>query len=195
MRAGKWIWLGVLSVLVLVVSACAAPEIDVTDLALDLETQEVALPAGTLRAEAVPDAFVAAVDADLYIAIIPREADDGDGVQEVAAYLCDGLEVVAWLTGQVSDGQGTLTAGDIQVEIESLADEVRGTVTVAGGAPEAFTAVEVEGDAGFYQADAEVDGTRHLGRWIVLEDGSQRGAIVFYHEDDEQQDITYLFRR
>jgi hypothetical protein len=194
-RFSKWIWACVLSVLVLVVSACGAPDVDVTDMALDLETLEVEVPAGTLRAEAVPGAYVGAVNDDLYIAIIPREADGGDGAREAAAYLCDGVDVVAWLTGDVRDGQGTLTAGDTRVEIESIAADVRGMVVVAGGEPEAFTAVAVEGAAGFYQADAEVDDTGHLGRWIVLPDGSQRGALTLLHEDDEQQDITYLFRR
>jgi hypothetical protein len=195
MRFNKWKWACVLSLLVLVLSACGAPDVDVTDIALDLETLEVEVPAGTLRAEPVPGAYVGAVNDDLYIAVIPREADGGDGVQEVAAYLCDGVDVVAWLTGDVRDGEGTLTDGDTRVEIESMAGDVRGRVVVAGGEPEAFTADEGEGVAGFYQADGQMDDTSHLGRWIVLADGSRRGALTLLHEDDEQQDITYLFRR
>ena len=181
----------VFGVLVLIMVACATPT--VTDMSLDPETLEADVPSGVLAAEPVPGAFVGAVNNDLYIAVIPRE-DGGDGRQEVAAYLCDGVDVVAWLTGEVSDGQGSLTVGDTWVRIETMTGEVRGTVAVEGGDPVAFTAVETNRVAGFYQADAQVEGIRHLGRWIVMPDGSQRGAITLLHEDDEQQDITYLFR-
>ena len=191
MRYGKQMAGSVLSVLVLITSACVPPA--VTDMSLDLGTLEADVPSGVLSAEAVPGAYVGAVNDDLYIAVIPRE-NGGDGTREVAVYLCDGVEVVAWLTGEVRDGQGNLTVGDTWVEITNMAGDVRGTVAVDGGEPMAFAAVETNGVAGFYQADAQVEDTRHLGRWIVLPDGSQRGSITILHEDDEQQDITYLLR-
>ena len=153
--------------------ARGTPEIE--DMTLDLETLEAEVPGGTLRAEAVSGAYVGHVNEDVYIAIIPRETDEGDEAQEVAVYLCDGEDVVVWLTGDVRDGQGILTAGDTRVEIERMADRVSGTAVVSGGEPETFVAYEAEGIAGFYQARASVDDTRYLGRWIVLPGGSQRG--------------------
>lgn len=181
MRHGKWIWVFALLVLAMAVSACGTPAIE--DMTLDLETLEAEVPGGTLQAEAVPGAYVGALNDEIYIAVIPQGTDEGDGAQEVAAYLCDGEDVVIWLTGELQDGQGTLTADDARVEIESMAGAVSGTVTVAGGEPEAFTAVEAEGIAGFYQAALIVDeDTGYRGRWIVLRDGSQRGWM----EEEEE---------
>lgn len=156
------------------------------DMTLDLETLEAEVPGGTLRAEAVSDAYVADVNEDVYIAIIPRETGEGTEALEVAAYLCDGEDVVVWLTGDIRDGQGILTAGDTRVEIERMADRVSGTAVVSGGEPETFVAAEGERIAGFYEARASVDDTRYLGRWIVLADGSQRGWIM---EEEGQPQI------
>lgn len=176
-------WMIMLVGLTLAMAACGASEI--TDMTLDLETLEAEVPGGVLQAEAVPGAFVGAVNDDVYIAIIPQGTDGGDGAQEVAAYLCNGDDVVVWLTGELQEGQGTLTDGDTRVEIESMAGDVSGTATVTGGEPEAFTAVAAEGDAAFYQASEVVDGTGYRGRWIVLPDGRQRGYFQAMEEEEE----------
>lgn len=169
--------------LALALAACGTPEI--TDRTLDLETLEAEVPGGVLEAEAVPGSYVGPVNDDVYIALIPQGTDGEDGAQEVAAYLCDGEDVVVWLTGELQDGQGTLADGDTRVQIDRTAGDVSGTATVDGGEPEPFTAVAAEGDAAFYQASAVVDGTGYRGRWIVLSDGSQRGYFQAMEEEEE----------
>jgi hypothetical protein len=42
-----------------------------------------------------------------------------------------------------------------------------------------FTTTLATGDAGLYRAEAIVEGRDYIGGWIVLNDGRQRGAIVF----------------
>lgn len=192
MRKRHYIAGSLLSSLLLITIACVTPP--ATNMALDLETREASVPAGVLSADVVLGAFVAAVDDDLYIAVTVRE-DAADGTQTFAVYLCDGVETSLWLTGTVRDGQGSLQSGDTRVEIVGVGGGMHGTVALEGRQPVAFTAMRINGVTGFYQADAQIEGTRYLGRWIVLPDRSQRGAIVLLHEDDEQQDITYFFQR
>jgi hypothetical protein len=90
-------------------------------------------------------------------------------------FVTDGKQIGLWFSGDV----GVAGAGYFQFQDEELraiaghpsGKNFVGTVTVATGQHLAFTLVPAKGDAGLYRAK---DGSA----WIVLEDGSFRGAKV-----------------
>lgn len=156
---------------------------------LNLETLRADTPAGTVEAEPYwGDTYVGAVNEDLYIAVSFLEEVAAGPPVEALVYLC-GKEVGEYLTGEVGDGTTTFEGEVLDIELSLADDAVRGAVTLDGEEPQPFTANEAGGDAGMYTARFTDDGEDYLAGWVVLPDGSQQGYL---HEDDEQQDITYL---
>jgi hypothetical protein len=156
---------------------------------LDLDTLRADTPAGTIQAEAWENTYVGAVDEDLFIGVSLSKGINAGKPQDVTVYLCDREEIGGSLTGEVGTETTALEVEDASVELSLADDAVSGAVTVGDGQPQPFTADEASGDAGLYMAEATFDDTDYWAGWVVLPDGSQRGAL---REDDEQQDITYL---
>jgi hypothetical protein len=137
---------------------------------LDLETRQASFAAGDLTAERWNDTYVGRVTDDLFIGV--RAAPDGD---EVTVYLCDD-DLSILLEGALEDGSGSLSVGGAQVELEVADDTVTGTVALDGQDEVSFTASAAADEAGVYVAEGEVGGFEAVARWIVLEDGEQRGS-------------------
>ena len=127
---------------------------------------------------AAKGAFVGKVDGtDAYVALV----SDGSSV---VGYVCDSKKLSRWIdVSAVRDGTAKLGArnGDDLGEATISARSATGTITVAGE-PHSFRAVPASGEAGLYRAahvDQE-DGMLGKGEveagWIVLPDGTRRGA-------------------
>jgi hypothetical protein len=145
---------------------------------LDLETLEVEFPNGPTTAEPWDNTWVGQVSDDLFIGI--RIADAyGDAPREVTAYLCDN-DFWAVLDGELVDDAAALSDEDDETEVnlELIDDEITGSVSLAGQSPMDFSAEPASGDAGVYVAATEIDEVEVTGRWIVLEDGQQRGTEI-----------------
>ena len=123
-------------------------------------------------------AFVGKVDGtEAYVALVT----DGN---RVLGYVCDSKKLSRWIAvATIRDGTAVLNSrtGDELGEAMISAGRVSGTVTI-DGEPHAFRAQQAAGEAGLYRAarvDRE-DGKLREGEieagWIVLPDGTQRGA-------------------
>jgi hypothetical protein len=173
--------------LVLVFATAAAcgggPEVEVL---LDLETLQAEAPEGTYRAEAVPNAYVGAVDDDLFVALAFPEGGTADP-DPVAVYLCDGRDVSIWLAGELEGESGSLSNDDVEIAFERSGDDWIGTITFTGAMARAFTVSAAAGVAGLYRAEETFDEVRWIGAWIVLADGQQRGFRWGAEEEEELQ--------
>ncbi|HXV92029.1 MAG TPA: hypothetical protein VD813_01920, partial [Pseudonocardia sp.] len=92
------------------------------------------------------------------------------------AYVCDGKRIEAWLEGEVTGGEVTLSSADGTTTITGTLDEARSLGTVAvDGAQWPFAAQAVDAPAGLYEGRADVAGVANRIGWIVLDDGTQVG--------------------
>jgi hypothetical protein len=111
-----------------------------------------------------------------YIALV------SDG-KRVAGYVCDGKKLSVWLEDRaISDGRVNLASrqGDLLGEV-TLSDSVASGNVLLWGSSRGVDAVPAEGEAGLYRAakgKPGKTGSVEVG-WVVLNDGSQRGATSF----------------
>jgi len=122
---------------------------------------------------------------DIYAAVTTMRPVDGDEPNAAAVYFCDGKDVAEMMVGLLRD-EDRFTAfsrkgGD--VTLSRRGGKYVGTGTLADGTRVTFVASPVErgGPAGFYFAASKEDPSfrgADYGGWIVLPDGSQRGAIT-----------------
>lgn len=90
---------------------------------------------------------------------------------QVAAYICDGKQVEAWLEGTITDGELNLQGNDDASATGVVSDgAVFGTVQVQGK-QWPYAAQRAESPAGLYEGNGA---SARVG-WIVLQDGSQTG--------------------
>jgi hypothetical protein len=172
-RSGFYILVAVgLSVLLL--AACAPAESG--RLTLDLDTLQASAEPGDFQAEPVANALVGEVTEELFVAVVvPDVVEEG---QEVRVYLCDGENFAQWISGEL-DAAGEARLGErigaqVHLRIEENG-EVFGVAQVPGEGPQPFRATAATGDAGLYRAEETFNGVTHVGGWIVLPDGRQRG--------------------
>lgn len=97
---------------------------------------------------------------------------------EATAYVCDGAEIEAWLTGSVRNGE-LLLSGDADATLTGSFDDDRaqGETTVQGQDFD-FTIEFVESPEGLYRFADTVAGAEVEGGWIVLPDGTQVGLLT-----------------
>jgi hypothetical protein len=108
---------------------------------------------------------------DAYVSVFTL--DDG----QAGAYVADGADVAALVLGTTEDGSIDLRPSDeVEVVVGGGGGEVSGTVTL-DGEPHPFTAAASTGAAGWYRVRTEVDGDLVSAGYIVLADGTQRGAV------------------
>jgi len=143
------------------------------DRALNLETLRATAPEGTYEATKLENAYVGPIEDDLFIGV--SLTDD-----EATVYVCDGETVMTWLTGAFDAGEVMQFGGfedGAYVKFGVQDGLVSGAVSVPGRpSPLAFEARPATGDAGLFRAEESFDGVDHVGGWIVLEDGRQRGG-------------------
>jgi hypothetical protein len=99
--------------------------------------------------------------------------DDG----QAGAYLADGQRIATLVLGRIENGmldlepaRGTTVTGTAQ------GDMVQGTATI-DGSQYAFSAERATGTAGWYRGRATIAGQAVAAGYIILADGSQRGAV------------------
>ncbi|MBM7808946.1 hypothetical protein JOD57_004783 [Geodermatophilus bullaregiensis] len=108
-------------------------------------------------------------------ATIAMAVDD----DQVAAYLCDGAAIEAWLQGTVDGDTVTLTGRNGAGLSGSVTDgAVFGTVTTSSGLTLPFSAAESQPPAGVYESRTTLDGLATRIGWAVLPDGTQVGVAT-----------------
>ena len=144
---------------------------------LDLASLEAATHDMTFVAESYDNAYVGEVTDDLLIGVSldSRYADQADGV---SVYLCDSHDVSIYLWGDIEDGSATLSDDQVEVELTISDSDITGTVTLTGGEEQTFTASAATDDAGMYVATDSAGDIDLEVRWVVADDGRQRGRIV-----------------
>ena len=121
--------------------------------------------------------FVGALaDSDALIAVVL------DG-RQVLAYVCDGtaagVDTWGWFAGEAEAPQLTLVATNGAVLLVDLSGETpSGTVINRTGHQHGFGTEAARAPAGLWRAQGLVAGQPVLAAWVVLNDGSQRGAQV-----------------
>jgi hypothetical protein len=121
--------------------------------------------------------WVGEVTDDLFIAF---SIDEGYSEEsgDVSAYACDSGDASVYLTGELVDGEADLDDCVDKIELAIGEGEITGTLTLQGEEPQSFVAVPSSGDAGLYRSESIEKGEIEFTvRWVVLEDGRQRGGI------------------
>jgi hypothetical protein len=111
---------------------------------------------------------------DAFVAVVADE-------DSVEVYACDGESGIAErFTGEVDDPEDFTVSNDNGGEaVVAFADGAySGEVTLSDGSTHAFTTEAAEGDAGLYHPEALPEDIAGAG-WVVLNDGTQRGSILF----------------
>lgn len=100
--------------------------------------------------------------------------DDG----QAGAYLADGNGIAALVLGTRDGDKLALPANEDGVAVEaSVSGSTVSGVAVVNGREHAFSADSASGEAGWYRARTEVGGDPVAAGYILLADGSQRGAV------------------
>jgi hypothetical protein len=144
--------------------------------------ENVQVPAGPM-ADPTDDplfaeAFVGAVDDELFIGVLVAERPDEPDQKTVVVYVCDGDDVSTWLFADATGDRAVVQEGDTRLEMTLEDSGVHGLLDRAGAGPHGFVAVPASDEAGLYRAVATIEGRDYVGGWIVLNDGRQRGAIT-----------------
>jgi hypothetical protein len=119
---------------------------------------------------------------DIYAAFAISSPKDG-GASGGQAYFCDGTSIANWFT--LADKGGKLqfvaNSGETFDAVRGSDGAITATVTLSGKSyPVTAAQVDSNGEAGLYLADHAIDpdlAADERGGWIVLPDGTQRGAI------------------
>lgn len=117
--------------------------------------------------------FVGALTgSEAYVAVVA-------GKENVVAYVCDGQRGISELfTGRRSGDAFESRTGRARIGLELSDDEVRGRVALAGAKSGRFSADRARGRAGFYRKVTPRAGREVRLGWVVLADGTQRGAFT-----------------
>jgi hypothetical protein len=84
-----------------------------------------------------------------------------------------------WFGGPVENGGFNMaTESGIVVSGKLSENGATGSVRLVDGRALSFNAGPATGAAGLYRAEATINGVRHVGGWIVLPDGEQRGGVI-----------------
>lgn len=140
---------------------------------LDPVNLDAGLPEGA-EVRRYENPYVGELSEDLLIAISLSDAY-GDAPRDAWVYLCDGQSISRWATGEVDPDGGSLVEGNLEVSFSIADGEITGEVALPNQDPQSFTALPAGDDAGLFQAEYTVDEVESTIRWIVHEDGRQRG--------------------
>jgi hypothetical protein len=137
----------------------------------------IAPSAGAGSGKPISGTWVGQVEgSEAYVAIvIGKKGKD----RPAGVYLCDSATQAVWLFGDTNDRTLDLPGdGGASIDGTVTKQSVEGTITLADGTTLEFTATRAKRPAGLYRFDDEIDGDRYEGGWIVLDDGTQRGAVI-----------------
>jgi hypothetical protein len=149
----------------LLVALVAAPSVGAT-----------AVPA---RVKTVDGTFAgAAQGSPAYVAVYVDKADK-KGRHKVIAYVCDSQQVAEWFDQKNVKGNTlSLTSdGGARLKATLTKSAATGTVRLPDGTKLPFAAPRANEPAGLYRAEQTIAGQDYLGGWILLPDGTQRGAV------------------
>lgn len=130
--------------------------------------------------EAEPVLFVGTVtdNENEFVAV----AIDGENV---TVYICDGnpdeetVSIAQWFVGTLVDNTIAITADNGNSVAAVVAEDgVTGAFTFADGTTKAFVLALSEDDAGFYRSEFSIGDEDYVAGWIILPDGSVRGATL-----------------
>lgn len=130
-----------------------------------------------------PTTYVGYVDSEeATVAVI---IDD----DEATAYVCDGVNREAWLSGTAVDGELDLSGDEGSLTASYDGSTAEGETTV-DGQTWTFQIEQVDPPEGLYRfADTISGGAEVVGGWIVLPDGNQVGIVSV---DGESQPAAQL---
>ncbi len=104
-----------------------------------------------------------------------------DEERDALAFVTDGDRSVDWVDGAVRKGAARLgNDGGAVLEVAIAGDVATGSFTRPGSDPLSFEAAAVAAPAGLYRSSEFFADGDYVAGWIVLPDGSQRGAIRRY---------------
>jgi hypothetical protein len=131
----------------------------------------------TNASKAVTGSFVGTVEgSDAYVGVVVGHGG------EALAYVCDRAgESVDWLDGRLEGDAARLgNDGGAILEVTFADDRASGKFTRPESAPLTFTARSADKPAGLYRAREFFADGEYVGGWVVLPDGTQRGAVRRY---------------
>ncbi len=120
-----------------------------------------------------------------YTGTVPGSADYvgivvGPG-GDALAYVCDSGDSVDWVNGRLAGGRASLVNdGGATLDVQFTGHRASGTFKRPDSPPLRFTATPAGEPAGVYRAAASFADGDYLGGWVVLPDGTQRGAVRRY---------------
>jgi hypothetical protein len=98
------------------------------------------------------------------------------GAGQAAAYVCDGDQFEAWLSGDVVDGRMQLAGAGGATLTGTLEEGLVSGDLVAGGVATRFVATTAGPPAGVYRAEIEVNGQASVIGWAVVSEDVQVGV-------------------
>jgi hypothetical protein len=120
--------------------------------------------------------FVGKVEgSDAYVAVVVDREGDAVG------YVTDGAQSVDLLDGILDEDRARLgNDGGAVLEVTFTEDGASGQFTRPQSPPLTFTAEPSEAPAGLYRSDESFADGLYVAGWIVLPDGTHRGAVRRY---------------
>lgn len=113
--------------------------------------------------------------------------------EDVIIYICDGqpdegtVGIAQWFIGKHTDNAVSITAANgNMVELTIDGDNATGTFTFTDGTTKTFVLALSE-TAQLHRSEFTIGEDKHVGGWIVLEDGSVRGAVFTVRADATEQ--------
>jgi hypothetical protein len=134
--------------------------------------------AGAADEPLLAEAYVGAVDDDLFIGVLVADHPAEPDRKTLVAYLCDGADVSTWAFADATGDSAVVEQGGTSVEMSLAEAVVHGVLERPGASPQLFVAGVADDLAGLYRAVETIGGRDYVGGWIVLNDGRQRGAIT-----------------
>ncbi len=109
--------------------------------------------------------------------------------EDVIIYICDGqpdegtVGIAQWFIGKHTDNAVSITAANgNMVELTIDGETATGTFTFTDGTTKTFVLTLSE-TAQLHRSEFIIGEDKHVGGWIVLEDGSVRGAVFTIRAD------------
>jgi hypothetical protein len=97
------------------------------------------------------------------------------GAEKAAAYVCDGADFEAWLSGDVDDGRMELTGAGGATLTGMIEEGLVSGDLATGRVTTRFVATAADEPAGVYRADIQVNGQNAVIGWAVLSEDVQVG--------------------
>src|SRR5262245_21286618 len=121
-----------------------------------------------------------------------------DGDNNATVYICDGqpdkgtVSIAQWFVGTINNGLIDVTAANgNRVEVTVTPANANGKFTFADGTVKEFALDLFPASAGLFRSEFAFGDKKLVGGWIVLPDGSVRGA-VFDTETEELVPASFV---